>query len=634
MMVREFKCPSCGAGNRVTNPGILMKVCDYCKTAIYWDKDAALRAGKKSMDLPPSKRFRLGGTGKLGGEKFTVVGRLAYSHGKGAWSEWFIETETGTIRWLSEDEGELFLEDKVTLSSEVPPFEKLQPGMQIVVDDRPAIIEELGEAECIGGEGQIPFEVEIGEVYPYADGTAADGSFVFGLEYDTDTGIPTAFKGKALSTGAAKAAPGVREEPTAERGEVIRCASCGAPYEGKIVETTEMIVCDACGAALELDEAETRVVGRNEGERPPFALEIGTPVTLEGATYEVMGRLHYVEVEEGITYNSHEYALYHPEKGYLWLSEELNHFTISRPVHMRVSVPDVSPRRRVQVGSETFRVYEGGTVTLNWVDGALPWTASVGERTQYVHMIKPPDYVDQEITGRELELFRGRYVDREEIEAAVPGGTQLHSPPRTVYSCQPFRPAGWMKGLGLIGGVFLALNVLLVVYSAMMEDGSTVLKEKLAWEQYSKEYLSQPFEVDRSGALFRLKGHAPLKNSWVALSLGLVNSNAEVVTEFWDEASFYSGRDSEGYWTEGSKSFTTYFKVADPGTYRLLVYAEGGSGTRGSAKKEPITIVLERDVTIAYYFILPLILSAVAIAVRSIAKYSFEARRWATVLED
>ncbi|MEJ2718672.1 MAG: DUF4178 domain-containing protein, partial [Deltaproteobacteria bacterium] len=482
-MERKFQCPSCGAGNVVTNPGILMKICDYCKTAIYWDKESALRVGRKSMDLPASSRFKVGTTGKLGGESFRVLGRLSYAYEKGTWNEWFIEMDDRSIRWLAEDEGELFLEQPLKLTSPVPSHRELKPGMQVALAGEAGVIEEIGEARCLGGEGEIPFEVEIGETYPYADGTAADGSFVFGLEYDTESGVPTAFRGKALSVAESEAGKLSDLDAVERTAEVIRCASCGKPYEGRRVETTEMVVCDSCGAALQLDEAETRVVGRNPGRKPHFTFQVGIPITLEKTTYEVMGRLYYMEVEEGVHYPSYEYALYHPEKGYLWLSEEDGHFTVSQPLHLRVNIQHFWPKSKVRVGRETFSVFEDGLVTLRWVDGALPWTAVVGEQTRYVHMVKPPEYVDREITGTEMELFRGRYVDRNEMLSAIPPGVRLPFP-RGVYSCQPYVASDWIKGLGKIGVAFLVLNLVLLLYSFVSERRHVVLREKISASQY------------------------------------------------------------------------------------------------------------------------------------------------------
>ena len=636
-MERKFSCPSCGAANEVTNPGILMKVCGFCKTAIYWDKESALRAGSKSMDLPSSSRFRLGATGKIKGESFTVLGRLHYAHAQGKWDEWFIEMSDGEIKWLSEDEGELFVETPLNLISPVPGPGELKPGQEIPLNDRLGVVEEIGEARCLGGEGQIPFEIEIGEVYPYVDGSTVDGEYSFGLEYDSETEPPRAFLGKNISPKAAKASPDAAEAPEEKVGEAIRCASCGKPYDGRRVETTQMVVCDACGAGLQLDEAEVRVVGKNPGGKPPFSFEVGTRLNLEKTEWEVMGRLFYVEVDEGIEYRSFEYVLYHPENGYLWLSEENGHFTISRPYHQRVRIPTyVHPKQTIAVGKELFKAYEQGKVTLRYVDGALPWTASVGEKTIYTHLVKPPEYIDREITGQELELFRGRYVDREEMQAALPKGVALPRAPGIlsgVYSCQPYKASPWTSGMWIIGLVFVVVNLLLFLASFVAERPMRLLQVTVTPAQYSKEYFTEPFHVDVDGTIVRLRGEAPLNNSWIAAGFALVTADDKVVKEFWDEASFYHGRDSEGTWTEGSRSFTSYFKVSKAGKYRLLVHGERGRQRRNANRNEPLKLTLDANTTISWYFLIPMIFSGIIAIVQPVSKMLFEMARWSKVLE-
>jgi hypothetical protein len=559
---------------------------------------------------------------------------LHYAHEKGAWDEWFIEMADGEILWLAEDEGELFLEKPLKLTAPVAPYDDLTPGMQITLQGKPCIIEELGQARCAGGEGQIPFVVEIGETYPYADGAAADGSFIFGLEYDTKSGIPTAFIGQALSMKESAAAPGTHEVPVARTAEAIRCTSCGKPYEGQRVETTKMVVCEACGAALKLDEAEIKVVGKNKGREPRFTFKVGTPITLENTRYEVMGRLYYIESSGRLTYQSFEYVLYNPERGYLWLSEEDGHFTISRPAHLQVVIPKLKPRARVRAGQEYFRVFDYGTVRLQWVDGALPWMAAVGEKTDYVHMIKPPDYLDREITGKEMELFRGRYVDRKELLSAVPKTTKLPLEPRKPYSCQPYTPSEWLKGLGTIGALFVALNILLLIYSFQVEKPSQVLHEVIKSEQYTQEYLGKTFEIPHDGEIVRLKGYAPLDNSWVALDFALMDAEERVLREFWDEASYYYGRDSEGSWSEGSRSFSSTFKVDKAGTYRLIVHGQGGSGDKGPPRNEAVTLYLTSGITLSGYLTFPIILSALAALSGVMGKAYFESRRWGSAADN
>lgn len=609
-----------------------MRICDYCKTAIYWDKESALRAGQKSMDLPDSPRFKVGATGKIKGRSFQVLGRLHYAHEKGTWNEWFIEMENGEIMWLTEDERELFLESPLELTSPPPPHSELTPGMRIKLNEKEGVIEEIGEARCLGGEGQIPVQAEVGAIYPYADGSSQDGTFSFGLEYDPATGKAAAFLGRIIDFKEGK--PAAEETPVSKVGEIIRCKSCGKPYEGPRVQTTGMVVCPACGAGLKLDEAEIQVVGQNKGKQPPFTLSIGLPVTIEQIRYEVMGRLYYVEVDEGVQYGSMEYVLYNPETGYLWLSEENGHFTISRSMHMRIPMPPIPiAKMKVRVGDATFSIYETGELTLRWVDGALPWVAAVGEKTRYTTLINPPEYVDEELTGKELELFRGRYVGQDEMQVAV--GENIELPrPKGVYSCQPYVAPAWLAGTWKIAAAFLALNVLLLLYSLVSDKDTPLLQENVTADQYSQEYMTKPFTITSNRNVLCLRGQAPVNNSWVAADFAVVDADDKVLSEFSGEASFYQGQDSEGHWTEGSRSFESCFKIDKVGTYRLLVYGQGGSGSAGPAGKEPLKILLSTDRTISWYFIVPILLSAIAAVIEPFYRASFEARRWRPVTGD
>ncbi len=536
-MERRFQCPSCGASNLVTNPGVLMKICDFCKTAIYWDKESALKAGAKSLDLPQSPRFKTGGIGKLQGRPFTILGRLTYKHESGFWHEWYVEFDDKTIVWLTEDEGELFVENPLDIKTALPPLESLSPGMQISLNDKIGVVEEIGQARCIGGEGQIPILVEIGETYPYVDGASPDGKNSFGLEYDS-SGTPQVFWGKIVNLKGAKAKAYDKAAPESKYGETIHCPNCGKPYEGKRVDSTKMVVCAACGSALELEAAQAKVVGVNEGPEPKFTFSVGTKMTFDGVSYEVMGRMLYVQKEGGLEYRTFEYVLYNPDSGYLRLSEEKGHFLLGNVSHVHFTWP-VNPTRKqkITIGGETFRWYEGGTVTLNWVDGALPWRAVVGETTRFNHIIKPPEFVDYEITGTEAEMFRGRYLSSAEMEAAVGEFIPLPRPAAAVNSCQPYEASKWVAGTWKIGVVFLVINVILGLYSCASDRRKLIMRESIDAENYTKEYLSQPFKLDSNRSILRLTSKAPVHNSWIALDFGIVNAEDKVVSELGGEIS-------------------------------------------------------------------------------------------------
>ena len=448
------------------------------------------------------------------------------------------------------------------------------------------------------------------------------------------TGNVRAFIGRILDVKDSRVRPEDREAPVNRTAQAIRCPSCGKPYEGPRLESTRTVVCNACGSGLVLDEAEMRVLGKNVGKEPRFTLKIGMPLTLEGTRYQVMGRLSYSEPEGKIEYSSWEYVLYNPDAGYLWLSEEDGHFTLSRVGHVRVAMPPIPvAKMKVNVGEEAFRVYEKGIVTLRWVDGAIPWRATVGEKTRYTHLIKPPEYLDQEITGSEVEIFRGRYVTHEEIDEAT-GNTVKLPPTKGVYSCQPYTASAWIKGMWTVGGVFLLINCLLLLWALQTNRKPPILQERITAEQYSKEHLTSPFEVPRDASVLRLKGSAPVNNSWLALDFALVDADERVVSQFGNDASYYHGKDSEGSWSEGSRSFGSYFKVNKAGAYRLLLHGQGGSGEKDPSRNEPVDIAVFTGMAVPWYFVIPIIVSGLVMVIEPIRRMSFEARRWSAVAGD
>ena len=157
----------------------------------------------------------------------------------------------------------------MTVKAPIPPFDELTPGMRLDLDGKVGIIEELGEARCLGGEGQMPFPAEVGEIYPYMDGSGADGSFSSGWNTIFTAASPSVFIGKALPLGKSQASPSTGYGPEAKVG--------GIHQELSVVRQTLRRAqgrkhgdggCPACNAALSLDEAEASVVGQVTGKKP------------------------------------------------------------------------------------------------------------------------------------------------------------------------------------------------------------------------------------------------------------------------------------------------------------------------------------------------------------------------------
>jgi hypothetical protein len=631
-MSRTIRCPNCGADHKLVNPGISMVVCSYCNTAVYWGDDEALHTGGKSILPETDARLFLGAEGRLGERQFEVVGHVRYDHGRGAWDEWYLQLADGGISWVSEDERKLTLELATRLDAGAPRVAELRPGRTIPVGGIAYTAREIGRARCVGGAGQLPFKILPGEEYIYADLASVDGTKFATLEYDEEA-RPTCYVGHPLDHDQLSISN--EREPslkTAPQGRQIKCTNCNGPLEIVSGRTVETQVCEYCGAQLDLTDAQHRVLGINPQDfDPQFGFEIGQSGTFEGSSYEVCGRMLYRD-DEG--YPTREYLLFNPDKGYLWLAEENNHFVLNRPTQ---EAPTRSPFRLaaktpLRIGKTTFRFYESGQSTLVYVDGAVPWQAYSGDTQQYSDLIAPPEIFCVEASGEELEYFRGTYLESAEVWRAF---GQEGTPPRTygVHPAQPFRRGAVTKILIAAGAIAALANLALLIWSLTV-SGRVVMRQTIPAQQYLQATMSEPFIIG-DGALMALSVYAPLANSWISLEALMIDEKENIAAEMDSDVSYYSGFEGGEHWSEGDKERTRYFRAPKPGRYRLALKAAAGSGNvKGPPRGEALQVTLSQGGILSRYFAVALGVTLLFPFFAVLRRYLFEKRRWAAVAED
>lgn len=183
-MSKSLSCPSCGAPLNIKNRFVKMVTCDFCSQVILV-KDTGLDLTGREAKLAqlPSPLY-VDATGSLWDQKFQIIGRLRYQYDAGMWDEWFLTFEGDKPGWLVEDEGEYTLYHKQALTAAVPPFEEVQVGNVIRIGEREIFITQKGEANIVGGEGQLAFTILPGEEVKYLDGNS--GQDQISIEYTTD----------------------------------------------------------------------------------------------------------------------------------------------------------------------------------------------------------------------------------------------------------------------------------------------------------------------------------------------------------------------------------------------------------------------------------------------------------------
>jgi len=95
--------------------------------------------------------------------------------------------------WLGEAQGTYAISFLTEFSEKPPAFEELRVGQQLKLESRLFEVRDLQTAQCIGGEGELPFRVGPGYQAPVADLLGNENTFAT-IDYSEDS--PLVFMGE------------------------------------------------------------------------------------------------------------------------------------------------------------------------------------------------------------------------------------------------------------------------------------------------------------------------------------------------------------------------------------------------------------------------------------------------------
>jgi hypothetical protein len=116
--------------------------------------------------------------------------------------------------------------------------------------------------------------------------------------------------------------------------------------------------------------------------------------------------------------------------------------------------------------------------------------------------------------------------------------------------------------------------------------------------------------------------NAPVDNNWAFCGCALVDTKNEHAYPFGLEASYYHGYDDGEHWSEGSRETSIILGGIPNGEYVLQVERE-------DTFAGPVTITIRRDVALARYPIVALLILIAFPAILLLRSKSFETKRWA-----
>ncbi|WP_165356436.1 DUF4178 domain-containing protein [Sphingosinicella sp. BN140058] len=356
--------------------------------------------------------------------------------------------------------------------------------------------------------------------------------------------------------------------------KALSCPSCGGTLNLKAAGYTVSVACLYCGSVLDVANEDVRLITEYHRQAAELEIPLGTRGRLKGVEWEAIG---YVERSEGGTYPWSEYLLFNPYHGYRWLITNGRGWSFGE---MLTRTPEAE-HGALWLGREDYQpFFKEGRAQVDYVLGEFYWRVRVGEEVRTDDWVRPGFMLSREQNGQEVSWTRSELLAPREIRDAF--GVRAPRNPWPPLPHQPSPYVGDMKKLVWIGvGAALFVSLLLI----LMGTGPVLFRGTLpyALDGTSRTATLGPVTVTRPHQLIAIDAEAPgLENAWVDLDYALVDRKTQASYEAYGLAERYSGRDSDGDWTEGSRSATVKLAAVPAGTYDLVVDYSGQQWSGGS----------------------------------------------------
>ncbi len=385
--------------------------------------DAGVRdAGKVSAFVRELSPLQIGTRGKHEARAFEIIGVVRRGRPGVRWNEWHLLFDDGLRAWLGEGNGEYAIYDPTpTRSIEMA---DLRPGGKLDLGGETWWIMEVGEAEVIAADGELP-DLQGTGPRPYADLRARGGRLAATLDGEALWVGPTVELGK-LSLDQTRPIAGW-SDPDVRAALVgadlagvraVACPSCTA----QLPLTTDVasIVCKFCGAILSVEdlgpELQAAMTGQADGVQrfeERLLLPLGTRGKLDGIAWQVIGAMERAVDNSWGHWPWIEYFLYNPWHGFRWLVHDgtQGHWVLAERLK---DYPEVVARTARHDGHR-YRRFNAGTAEVVNVLGEFTWQVATGESAQVADYVDPPWVLSTERSNGEVAGSIGRWLSADEV---------------------------------------------------------------------------------------------------------------------------------------------------------------------------------------------------------------------------
>lgn len=633
MSVLQASCPSCAAPIEFKAGSTLVVVCPFCRSAVSRTDRGLEDLGKVAEIADSESPLKLGLKGEYKGARFELTGRAQLKHELGGnWDEWYATFSNGWVGWLAEAQGRFYMTfyQPLPAGTVLPSFAGLQLGQTVadIPNPTPLMVQEKGRGTSVAADGEIPYKLTPGEQFEYADLAGKDNAFAT-IDYSLDP--PWVFVGNMVTLaeiglGDAKS---VKREAKRVSATGMGCPNCGGPLALIAPDKAERVTCPNCDSLLDVDQGNLSYFKSltPPANAPEFVAPIGAEGIFPGdVKFKIIGAVVRSVTMEGIQYFWHEYLLYNPSIGFRWLVHSDNHWNFVETIN----AADVGQNNIFGTGStvdyngQKYKIFQDAPAVVEYVKGEFYWRVEQGETVRAVDYVAAPHMLSMEATANEMNWSFGTYMTNEAVEKAF--GISGLPKPWGVGPNQPFTGRFYYTwgALPLLG--LLVVAVLLIPFTGITR---TVYSENVTLPPMTnatapQAVFSQPFEL-KGGRNVRITAGAQVDNSWADLDVDLINEQTKDVAEsIGIPVEYYSGSDSDGAWTEGSRSTDATISSLPGGRYSLKVE---GTWQNWQAQM-PVSVKVEQGVNRGVNFICAFIILLLIPLVGLIRKISFEGSRW------
>ncbi|GLK44572.1 MULTISPECIES: DUF4178 domain-containing protein [Novosphingobium] len=349
----------------------------------------------------------------------------------------------------------------------------------------------------------------------------------------------------------------------------IACPNCGGALEVRAAGFSVNLACAYCGSLLDVSRPEVVLIEAHDKAAKGFRLAPGARGTLFDVEWETVGALR----RRDLGYSWEEYLLFNPYAGYRWLVLSDREWQFGT---MLLDLPEGNDDTVSWRGERFTRDGDASTSETTAVLGEFYWRVRAGDTVEAMLYERGDTVLSREGGGGEVNWTQLVPVEDDVIAQAFGlGRLKAH---RAVREPSPSSGSSSSTAndlptmFGLACAAIVALLLAMVLISGPVERASASIDAPFAATREGVRIGTLTVRRPWQFVTVTARG-TDFDNRWVDLDYSLVDRATGQSMDGYGIVEHYSGRDSDGSWTEGSRKGTTLLGRVPRGTYDLYVDA-------------------------------------------------------------